>query len=153
MTEGVVFVAIEGARRHHGAVFVMAVAAVLALSVVYDFPFCPFAALTGVPCPGCGLGRATLALLHGHVHEALRFHPLVLVVLPALALVAASQHRAGRDVLPSIRGAAETRARAWLAAGAGVLLLAALFVVWAIRLAGGLGGPAPVLSVWAALGR
>jgi nitrate reductase NapE component len=43
------------------------------------------------------------------------------------------------------------RARSLLAASAGVLVVA-LFAVWAVRFTGGLGGPVPVLSLWAALG-
>ena len=37
--------------------------------------FCPFAELTGLPCPGCGLTRATLALGTGDWHASLRYHP------------------------------------------------------------------------------
>jgi hypothetical protein len=33
------------------------------------------------------------------------------------------------------------------------VLVIALFAVWGVRFTGGLGGPAPVLSLWAALGR
>lgn len=44
-------------------------------------PACPFLALTGVPCPFCGLTRATIALGHGDVHGALGFHPLAPLVL------------------------------------------------------------------------
>ena len=44
-------------------------------------PACPFLALTGVPCPFCGMTRATIALGHGDLHAALGFHPLAPVVL------------------------------------------------------------------------
>lgn len=37
---------------------------------------CLFKALTGIACPGCGMGRATLALLHGDVQASLAFHAL-----------------------------------------------------------------------------
>jgi len=28
---------------------------------------CFFKIITGIPCPGCGMGRATLALMHGNI--------------------------------------------------------------------------------------
>jgi hypothetical protein len=43
-------------------------------------PLCPWRALTGVACPGCGMTRAAGALLRGRWSEALHLHPLVLVV-------------------------------------------------------------------------
>lgn len=45
---------------------------------------CPFRALTGWWCPGCGLTRATHHLLRGDVIQALRFNLLVVVVLAAI---------------------------------------------------------------------
>src|SRR5258705_9364177 len=36
------------------------------------YPRCPFYALTGHLCPGCGATRAVAELLHGHVAAALR---------------------------------------------------------------------------------
>lgn len=36
---------------------------------------CAFHAATGLPCPGCGLTRAFIALSHGRFHEAWAFHP------------------------------------------------------------------------------
>ncbi|MEZ5387998.1 MAG: DUF2752 domain-containing protein [Prosthecobacter sp.] len=36
---------------------------------------CTFAAVTGLPCPGCGLTRAGRALLLGDWQTALHFHP------------------------------------------------------------------------------
>jgi hypothetical protein len=122
--------------------FLALAAVVIALSVVFDFPFCPFAALAGIPCPGCGLGRATLALLRGDLHAALHLHPLVLVAVPAM-VVAAATHFGHVTV--------NRRASTLLTASAGVLVVA-LFIVWGVRFTGGLGGPVPVLSPWAALG-
>lgn len=44
---------------------------------------CPFAELTGLPCPGCGMTRAFLAMARGDWSSALRLHPFA----PFFALV------------------------------------------------------------------
>lgn len=36
---------------------------------------CPIQASIGVPCPGCGLSRATAALILGQWHLAITMHP------------------------------------------------------------------------------
>ena len=45
---------------------------------------CPFRAVTGVPCPLCGMTRAVVSAMHGHLLESLRFNPagLLLVATP-----------------------------------------------------------------------
>lgn len=48
------------------------------------FPVCPFFALTGFACPGCGSTRGLHHLLHGDVVAAFRFSPLMMVLLPFL---------------------------------------------------------------------
>lgn len=50
-------------------------------------PPCAFHALTGYPCPTCGATRCVLALLHGHVGEALGWNPLVFTALAGLAVL------------------------------------------------------------------
>lgn len=117
------------------------VALAFAGAVAFDVPLCPFAILTRHPCPGCGLTRGTLALLHGHLGEALRFHPLVPVVTPLVALVlawnAVSYVRHGRwSAAEGVQGRWITTAAAML----GVLMVA----VWVARFLGALGGPVPV---------
>ena len=39
---------------------------------------CPFKNITGIPCPGCGMGRATLELLNLEIKESLLYHPLAI---------------------------------------------------------------------------
>ena len=51
------------------------------------FPLCPFRALTGFTCPGCGATRALFQLLHGHFLAAFELNPLFLIGLPFLMAV------------------------------------------------------------------
>ncbi len=44
-------------------------------------PLCPLYALTGIPCPTCGMTRGLGCLLQGHIEEALLFNPLMMVAL------------------------------------------------------------------------
>ena len=46
------------------------------------FLVCPFFALTGFTCPGCGTTRGLHALLHGDVVTAFQFNPLMVLALP-----------------------------------------------------------------------
>lgn len=48
---------------------------------------CPIRFLTGVSCAGCGMSRAWLALLRLDFAAAFAFHPLVLLPIPAAALL------------------------------------------------------------------
>lgn len=41
---------------------------------------CPFALLTGLACPGCGLTRAAVSLARGDLAASWAFHPLALLV-------------------------------------------------------------------------
>lgn len=47
---------------------------------------CIIRELTGYYCPGCGSGRASYALLHGHLYQAFRFNPLLIILLPWLGV-------------------------------------------------------------------
>ena len=48
------------------------------------YPRCPFYAVTGHFCPGCGATRAIAELLHGHVAAALHFNAAVTLLMPVL---------------------------------------------------------------------
>lgn len=62
------------------------------LSVLYTYnpgnskfyPTCPFHALTGLYCPGCGTLRALHQLVHGHLLTAFLLNPLMLLLVPFL---------------------------------------------------------------------
>jgi hypothetical protein len=108
-----------------------------AVAIALELPLCPTAMLAGVPCPGCGITRATLALCHADVAGALRMNPLALVVVPASALLFAYSAffyvRDGRTRLGE-RGPTIV----------GVSIGVGLTVVWALRWFGLFGGPVPI---------
>ncbi len=51
------------------------------------FPVCPFRALTGLNCPGCGTARGLHQLLHGNVVAAFELNPLTILLLPVLGYI------------------------------------------------------------------
>jgi hypothetical protein len=51
------------------------------------YPPCPFYALTGLYCPGCGSLRALHSLLRGEVLVACGFNPLTVLSLPFLGYI------------------------------------------------------------------
>ncbi|MCL2776388.1 MAG: DUF2752 domain-containing protein [Polyangiaceae bacterium] len=99
---------------------------------------CPLRLATGLPCPTCGLTRATRLVLRGDFAAATAMHPLVwLVMLLAAAF-------AGIEIVGywrSGRWGASVRTR-WACMG---LLVTALLLValWLARFAGCFGGPVP----------
>lgn len=82
---------------------------------------CPFAVVTGVACPGCGMTRALVALLGGDAELAFSYHPLVFVFAAGLlAWVLMRRRRSERWRVPTLTTA-----------------LVLLVVTWVIRLATG----------------
>jgi hypothetical protein len=92
---------------------------------------CPLLSLFGVPCPGCGLSRAIGAMVRGDWSTMITFHafaPLfgIALVLIAIAAFLPDPHRRGLYALVEL---VERRT------GATALLLVALLLYWAARLA------------------
>ncbi len=54
------------------------------------FTICPFFHLTGIPCPGCGMGRALVYIFHLHFIEALYYNPFGFVVAAVQCYMIAS---------------------------------------------------------------
>ena len=134
--------------RTRRAVIALGLAAGGTALVVFGPPVCPTALFLGIPCPGCGLTRATLALLCGDLGTALHFHPLVFVLAPLFTAALATA------LLDYVRGGASTapaRVTEWFSKrtryGAALVLFVALVGVWGARFAGYFGGPVPVESL------
>jgi len=95
---------------------------------------CPFRALTGLLCPGCGMTRAFCALGHGELLRAFHFNALspflylaLIVVWVGAAATVFRLHRVQALVLrlrPNMAG--------------GFALLAVVIVWWVVRLAAGI---------------
>ena len=93
---------------------------------------CPFKALFGIRCPGCGLTTAILELLKGKMPQALHMHAFAPIFLFAflLILVAVFLPEAGRERLTALVARFESRTgiTAWVLSG--------LMLYWLIRLFG-----------------
>ncbi len=86
---------------------------------------CPFKAVTGLDCPGCGGTRALHQLFTGHLGAALSYNVLAVVVLPLLlwGLFASLTAMAGG---PRWRGVSLSRRWTWIT-------LAVIAVFWVVR--------------------
>jgi Protein of unknown function (DUF2752) len=104
-------------------------------------PVCPVAALTHHPCPGCGMTRATVALLHGHLAEAVHLHPLAPILVPLLGAFAL--YGALRYVREGVWPATSGKGLVWLSV-VGIALWALLVAVWIARFYGAFDGPVAV---------
>jgi hypothetical protein len=61
----------------------MALAGGLGVALLFSpVKLCLMALTLRIPCPGCGMTRATLALLHGDFARAVSIHPLSPVIAP-----------------------------------------------------------------------
>ncbi|MCS6799697.1 MAG: DUF2752 domain-containing protein [Myxococcota bacterium] len=126
--------------RLRAVAFALLPLVLLGAAIVSDLPICPTKVAFGVPCPGCGLTRATLALLQGDWAAWWRMHPFAIVFAPLVAwwlvrsvLEAGGWLRSARDPLAAIPS--------WIWMG----LVVAFVGFWIARLAGLFGGhPDPV---------
>lgn len=76
------------------------IAALLPAGGIEDGPvLCPFRALTGLPCPGCGLTRSWVYLMHGDIGSSLAsnwFGPVLIVAIVILAVVSVRSRFSGK---------------------------------------------------------
>jgi hypothetical protein len=90
---------------------------------------CPLKSATGLPCPGCGLTRASVALLRGDFATSFSLHafaPILLCGVAAVA-VAALLPAARREAFAGLVARFERRTRA------SYLVVAALLLYWSVR--------------------
>ena len=101
--------------------------------VVLDRLFCPFKAVTGIPCATCGSTRSMLALLHFDLSTALQSNPAVSLFAIAWACFAVYGAVVVVLRLPRVRAEGFRLRRRWLAFGMGLLA-----VNWAYLIAAGI---------------
>jgi hypothetical protein len=109
--------------------------ALIAFLMLVRFPVCPSRALFGLPCPGCGLTRATMAALGGDFAGMLHYHPLAPIMAPlfGLALLRTSLVSAG---LVNRSWDPLARIPSWVY----LILVVAMIALFVARLFGLLGG-------------
>jgi len=89
------------------------------------YPPCPFRALTGYLCPGCGTLRGLHQLLHGHFAAAFRLNPLSMSTLPFVGYATA------RSLLEAVTG--RPLPRDFIRPFVIWALLAAILAFWVLR--------------------
>jgi len=121
---------------------VLAVWALTPISIFTTDQKCTIAATLHRPCPGCGLTRATLLMMHGHVRESLAMHPLAVPVIACWALFAfATLRSTWRDGVPWTFYKERFGKAVVIATSVAYV---ALIVLWALREHGMFGGRVPV---------
>lgn len=120
--------ATAGERRAAALALAAGLVAALLLALAppgaYPIPDCPFHAVTGGYCPGCGSLRATHSLLDGHLHAAVGYNLLFVLSLPLFAWWAAGW--VGAAVVGKTWKTASTPRLGWV-------LLGAVLVWWVVR--------------------
>lgn len=96
----------------------LAIAAVVGVFYILDLP-CVFQALFRIPCPGCGMTRAYISLLHFDLEQAFAYHPMFWSV-PLLLLLYFTDGKLFRSK--------------WLNLSVLIALLAGFLLNWIIRL-------------------
>lgn len=100
--------------------------------VTFNLPSwqCPIRSALGVPCPGCGLSRATIEIAHGDWQKALTIHAFAPIAVLALTilLVAIFLPKSVRVRLGNRLEKIERQS------GSTVLLLSAFLIYWLVRL-------------------
>ena len=98
----------------------------IALSLLEKGPPCMFYTVTGLHCPGCGTGRAAMAMLEGDLGLAFRNQPLMMLLLPFVIYYLLKIYIAyvfGRDVLPFFK----------IGSKFAIWLLAVILLYWVLR--------------------
>lgn len=91
-----------GDMKNNGiAVFIIVVLFGILTGRIYST--CPFLMITGIPCPGCGLTRAGIALLHGSFARAFEIHPMIYPIVILSAAFVIERYLLRRDTKPLLK--------------------------------------------------
>ena len=95
----------------------IAITALVGIMWIFSIP-CPIKHITGLSCAGCGMSRAMLAALALDFGTAFTYHPLWVVIIPAILAI----------VILSAKGKSKTAVAIFCC------LMVAMITVWVIRL-------------------
>ena len=72
-----------------GGVALVGAAAIWPVLPLHPPLACPLRSITGIPCPLCGMTRACIAAVHGHLGSSLAFNPggVLVILLAVTALI------------------------------------------------------------------
>lgn len=102
-------------------------ATLVARSAGYPGTLCWFKAVTGVPCPTCGLGRGVQHLAAGDPGGALALNPLLFAVLAGAAVLLVVRAITGLSLRLEIPAGLRTRG---LLLALGALALNWIYLIW-----------------------
>lgn len=91
-----------------GVAALVAAAALSPAAIANGPELCPFARMTGLPCPACGLTRSWVALAHGDLAASFTvnaFGPLFLMATIIVTVGAIAELVTGRPILARLRRA------------------------------------------------
>lgn len=91
---------------------------------------CPFKLLTTFPCPGCGMGRATLALFGGDIYQSLYYNilciPFTLLVIFSLTWLIYDLYRNKESFFRTIKKPISFRYK--------LLIFGIILITWALNI-------------------
>ncbi|MGN1151772.1 MAG: DUF2752 domain-containing protein [Lachnospiraceae bacterium] len=83
--------------REYGMAVVLFMIYMVAVNVIFH-AFCPVVIITGFPCPGCGLTRATGYLLTGRWQQAWEMNPVIYLIAVIAVDFVVNRYFLGRKV-------------------------------------------------------
>ena len=113
-------------------------------ATAYGFVICPFRLAFGFSCPGCGLTRATIAMIEGDWQRMWNLHPLAPLIVSVMLA-------AGTNITLNALGVTNVDYFNAVPRPIGYLFLSLLFGVWVVRLTGLFGEvpePFPPTDGW-----
>lgn len=102
------------------------------------YSLCPLIVLTGFPCPGCGLTRATFSILQGNFADAWYLHPFSYVILVFALVFAVRRYLLLKETKSMMK---------WL-----VVILIGMLVFYVYRMVRFFPGEAPMSYYYGSMG-